>query len=196
MNGATIAMAGLGAALALALVTDVAFAAPAPAECPNTPAAKRIVENARNQRARFLEHLFDTQYGCLALEQFAEKANQFADEATHPDPCVLKGIREATSATIDKVSQRCFGSVTERLGEARLAAGECTNSGAQAGYLAATAFCTIPDGGPGTTPSICMLLSAFSCRNEFNKYTRDHCPQKKADYPDMYKEAIEAACNP
>lgn len=108
MTGATIAMTSLGAALAL--VTSVAFSAAA--DC-NTEAERLIVADARDEHARKLEQIFETQYGCGRLAEFSAKVNKLARAASTSDPCMAKGIREASSATVDKVFTRCASDADE-----------------------------------------------------------------------------------
>lgn len=190
MKNATIVMTGL----AVALTTGMAIAA----DCPDNPASKPIVESARNKRAAMLEKLFDTQFGCLALEKFSEKVNQLALDAstTITNPCVLKGIYEASNATIDKMFKRCLGSLIDpdRVAEARLAAGECETNGSEAGRLGGTAFCELVGG--GTDVNVCESVSTQACKNAFRSYVLIHCADKARTYPDDYKTAVDLACIP
>ncbi|WP_437290529.1 hypothetical protein [Sorangium sp. So ce406] len=203
MNHAKIATMSLGAALALA----TSAAAAQPAEC-TTPAAKQTYEAAKKMRERFLEQLFETSFGCRGFEKFAKKVDELTAGITASDPCVVAGMRDAATSTINNLFSRCTGSTSEveqppfseseSETEAPLSTGECAKNGKEIGLISAAAYCEMIRGGapePPPPPPLCDLIAAQACRNAFMEHVRTSCATDRAN-PSLYNKLVESACAP
>ncbi|AUX30761.1 MULTISPECIES: hypothetical protein [Sorangium] len=187
MKGAKIAMAGLGAALALA--TGAALAQPTSCD---VGAGRRNYEAAKNKQLRYLEDLFKTAYGCRGYEDFSESMHDMAAHLSIQDPCEARGTRDAIFETLDKVRNQCVGGGAE---DAEFAAvGECTRSGQDAGAVAAKMFCGAGFGERPAFPTMCDVIAAQACRDRFEQYVIEKCPDLREKYGEHYKRFLESAC--
>ncbi|WP_437561490.1 hypothetical protein [Sorangium sp. So ce542] len=188
MNAVRMAMVGLGAALALA--TSAALAQPTSCD---VGAGRRNYEAAKTKQLRYLAELFKTAYGCRAYEAFSERMHDMAASLAIQDPCEAKGTRDAIFETIENVRNQCVGGASESAEFA--AVGECTRSGQDAGAVAAKMFCGAGFGNPPSF-SMCDVIAAQACKDRFEQYVIEKCPELREKYGQHYKTFLESACAP
>ncbi|KYF97797.1 hypothetical protein BE18_38700 [Sorangium cellulosum] len=179
-------MVGLGAALALA--TSAALAQPTSCD---VGAGRRNYEAAKNKQLRYLEDLFKTAYGCRGYEDFSASMHDLAAHLSIQDPCEARGTRDAIFETLEKVRNQCISGGSEDAEFAEV--GECTRSGQDAGAIAAKQFC---GAGFGARPSftMCDVIAERACRDRFEQYVIEKCPELREKYGDHYKRFLDSAC--
>ena len=210
MRYANLVTAGVVAASALA--TCMAFASP-PAECMTGPGS-RSYESAYKTHKRFLKNLFESTYGCSALEVFSEKVDALTRALATTDACRESGYRDAAIDAIDEVTHQCLGGGGGEPTPAAVPTGPssglrvapaptCEQNGREQGRLSAELYCAppctsgecLPLGAP--TLPLCDLLAAQYCRQAFRRYVNMHPECRVRSLSDThFNEAVEAACAP